>query len=409
MTVLLRPTPAHQTHRILCGTSLRKPASIVSAYLDALAWQVLPPHTTVEYCFVLDTDDPAVITLIELFVNQNGGVVLRPGVGPNDTDDQHPVTHQWSPQGMARVGQNKNLILQHALKQGYDAVWLVDADLICDRTTLLSLWSNKASIACAVYWTHWHKPGPDRPLQAAPQVWLTHPYGLDGRGYEAAEFRKELVERQRIEVWGQGACTLIRRNAIEKGVSFDYVPGVTTEGMMAGEDRHFCLRAESLHLPMIADAWPDIFHVYHPSDVERIPEMLQRLGMPHPERATRGDWVHVILEPLEPVLQGPGQAAMIPPLWYRGVLGSPMLPEVEDALLTMTPGEHRTVGVHYPSHYPLVGYRGQRRLLRVTLVDCKPWGFAPVLEQELMVGRTTPVMADRTTLTPAQQQSMEAA
>jgi hypothetical protein len=100
---------------------------------------------------------------------------------------------------------------------------------------------------------------------------------------------------------------------------------------------------------------------------------------------------------------------MIPPLWWRGFLGSPMLPELEDAFLTMQRGETRTIGVHYPSHYPVAVYRGQRRLLRVTLIDCKPWGYAPVLEQELMVGRTTPVMADRTALTDAQQQAMEAA
>jgi hypothetical protein len=266
LTVLLRPTPQHQTQRILIGTSLRKPAPIVAAYLDSLAWQDLPPQTTVSYGFVLDTEDPQVVAMVELFVAQRGGTILRPGVGPNDTNDQHPVTHQWSPQGMARVGKNKNLLLQYALEQGFDAVWFVDADLICDRTTLVSLWANKASIACAVYWTHWHKTPK---MAAAPQVWLTHPYGLDGRGYEGPEFRKELVDRQRIEVWGQGACTLIRRSAIEKGVSFDFVPGVPTDGMMAGEDRHFCLRAEALHLPMIADPWPDIFHVYHPDDVDR--------------------------------------------------------------------------------------------------------------------------------------------
>jgi hypothetical protein len=407
MTVLLRPTPQHQTFRILVGTSIRKPAHILQAYLHTLAWQILPPNASVSYCFVMDTDEIAACHVMEQFVTEHGGALIRPPVGPNDTNDQHPVTHQWSPSGMARVGQNKNLILKHALEQRYDAVWLVDADLLCDRTTLLSLWSAKAPIACAVYWTRWHQTA--QKMAAAPQVWLTHPYGLEGRGYDQAEFRRELVERQRIEVWGQGACTLIRISAIEKGVNFDYIPGVPTDGMMAGEDRHFCLRAEGLHLPMFADGWPDIFHVYHPSDAERIPEMLERLGKDHPTHASRGDWVNAILEPLEPVFTPPGSAHLIPPLWYRGLLGSPMLPELEDALLTMTVGETRTIGLHYPAHYPLAQFRGQRRLLKVTLVDAKPWGYAPVVEQELMVGRTTKVMADRTTLSVAQQQAMEAA
>jgi hypothetical protein len=42
----------------------------------------------------------------------------------------------------------------------------------------------------------------------------------------------------------------------------------------------------------------------------------------------------------------------------------------------------------------------------VVLVDCKPHGYAPVLEQELLQGSLTGAVADTTTLTQAQQQAI---
>lgn len=409
MTVLLEPLPTHQRQTVVVGTAVRKKPVILQAYLDTLAWQEWPKGVTPTYCFVADTDDLAALSLLREFVARHGGVVIEPGMGPRDTDDTHPVTHQWSPNAMERVGQYKNLIFRHTQEVKASHCWLVDADLLLDRTTFASLWSQRVPIACAVYWTHWYNPGVVKgQIHAAPQVWLNHPYQLEGRGYDYAEFRRALIDRQRIQVWGQGACTLIDRSAIDKGVSFDYVPGVSREGMMAGEDRHFCLRAEALHLPMVADPWPDIFHIYHPQDVDKIPEMLVRLGASHPAKASVGDWVSATLEPLEPLLTPAGAIAM-PPTWFRGRLGSAaMLPELEEYLGTATRGSTSVIGVHFPIHHPVTWLRGQRRLIRVTVLDCKPWGFAPVVEEELLKGVATGVIGDRITLSVAQQAAIHA-
>ena len=409
MSVILQPLPNLATSTVVVGTAVRKNPTILVAYLQTLAWQEWPDRVKPVYCFVADTADPAALSLLRGFVAEHGGVVLEPGAGPSDTDDAHPVTHQWSPAGMARVGQLKNRILRYTQEIGASHCWLVDADLLLDKTTFKSLWTSKAPIACAVYWTHWHNPGVTAgKIHAAPQVWLSHPYNLEGRGYDAAEFRRTLLDRQRIQVWGQGACTLIERAAIDKGVSFDYIPGVPTEGMMAGEDRHFCLRAEGLHLPMVADPWPDIFHVYHPQDQEHIPAMLAQLGQDHPTTAEGGDLVSALLEPLEPVLVTGGAVSM-PPVWFRGRLGgAPMLPELEERLGSMARGSTAVFGVHFPIHHPVTWLRGQRRLLRVTLLDCKPYGFPPVVDRELLVGTATGAMADRVTLTQPQQDALKA-
>jgi hypothetical protein len=202
------------------------------------------------------------------------------------------------------------------------------------------------------------------------------------------ELRRELIDRQAIRVFGQGACTLIRKRALDAGVSFAPVPGNTGAGLMQGEDRHFCIRAEQLHLDMIADGWPDIFHIYHrPEDEALIPEMLGRLQREEwsPVSGTHvspvlGDLVSLELYTLEPV-----QAQMYAPTQHvRGRIGQVVLhPELEQALLSMERGETRIVRVHFGLDYPFAPYRGKAKLIRLTLIDHKPFGFPPVIEDEV--------------------------
>lgn len=408
MSVLL-PLPEQKQFRVLCGTAVRKPLPVLQAYLRSLDRQELPPGTVLTFCFVEDFPDkrdPALAFLKE-WVAQHPGSVLLSG-GPTATDDftdQHGVTHQWAPSAMKRVGRLKNRLLQKAADERYDAVFLADADLILDTTTLASLIAADVPIACGVYWTHWQRsPSPEVTVHAGPQVWLQHPYQLSGRGMDEAEFRRLLIDRQLVQVWGQGACTLIRTDVIRAGVSFSPFPGVAEVGLMAGEDRHFCLHAESRHIPMWADGWVDVFHQYHlPEDIAEGETWEQRLAAPHPERATTGDLFSATLTALEGVPQPDGRWTTVPPQKVRGRLGAvPMLPELEEALHEMRRGESRIVPVHFPVSHPIPQFRGTRRLVRVTLHDVKPYCVAPVIQKELYVGPRSGAYADGVTLTPAQ-------
>lgn len=389
----LAVVPHAKRELLVCGTSVRKPATILQFYLDALAWQDRPPHLDVLYCFVDDGLAPDARQLLEGFVTQYGGVILEPAMQATvkDFDDAHPVTHLWSDSAMRRVGANKDLIIQFALANRADALWFVDADLICDKTTLASLYSVPEPIVCGVYWTRWQRnPEGAHPVHATPQVWLTHPYGLSGHGMEEWEFRKKLIDRQAVQVFGQGACTLIRRDALLKGVCFAPLPDNTHPGFWQGEDRHFCIRAERLHIRMIADGWVDIFHIYHqPEDVQQAPEMALKLGQNHPTTPRSSlDLVSVTLQALEG-LQTPQGAYRFPEQRVRGRLGALKLhPEIEGAILEMKRGESRVVPVHFPLSWPLAPYRGQRRLIRITLHDTKPYGVPPVVDQEILQGGT---------------------
>jgi hypothetical protein len=399
--------PHEAQHLVVVGTSLRKPKPILEAYLTSLAWQVPPRNVQFLYAFIDDGLDAEARALVEQFVAERGGILQPSGAVPTaDFSDHHPVTHQWSDTAMQRVGANKDWLLGFARANRADAIWLCDADLIMDPMTFADLWSIPEQIVCGVYYTRWQKtPSEQNPVHAGPQVWQSHPYTLSGNGMDEWELRRRLVNRQIVHVYGQGACTLIRKDALLRGVSFAPVPGNNGPGLMQGEDRHFCLRAEQLHLKMVASGWADIFHVYHrPEDELRIPEMLQRLmGLQRdatgPVQPQLGDLVSLTLRALEPV---PTQTGMMypPTQQVRGRLGKLALhPELEDAILHMERGESRVVPVHFGLDYPFPPYRGERRLIHATLIDHKPFGYPPVIEDELLQNSVGSAI-DTTTLPP---------
>jgi hypothetical protein len=412
MTVQLGVVPHDQTHLVVIGTTVRKPANIASAWLQSLAWQVIPRQVKPFYLFIDDGSPKETRELLEAFVQQHGGAIADAEPAPAGDFTDQGITHGWTDSAMQRVGRSKDRILAFARENRAEAVWFCDADLICDPMTLTSLWSIPEPVVCAVYWTRWHQPPPEHPpIHAGPQVWLSHPYQLQGLGMEEWEFRSRLMRRQVTEVVGQGACTLIRRSALMKGVSFAPWPGNQMPGIGQGEDRHFCMRAEALHLRMVADPWPDIFHIYHrPDDEALIPEMLTRLSMytPPPDPLTGeaipgnpgiGDLVSLELHAMEPI---PTQHGLTPaPTQYvRGRLGQVGLhPELSEAVTGMQRGEVKIVPVHFGLDYPFPPYRGLRRLIRVTLIDHKPFGLPPVVEDEVLTNRIGATM-DTTTLTP---------
>ena len=386
---MLKPLP-EKPKKVVIGTSVRKPLAVLEAYLKTLAWQVVPPGIETTYVFVPDftPEQSEADQYLRAWVAERHGVVLRAGAGrADDFSDAPGQTHIWTGSAMGRVAENKNRIIRHSRELGADAVWFCDSDLLCDPYTLQSLWSCDVPVACGVYWTRWHKGTPEQKIHAAPQVWLNHPYIIHGRGWEEHEFRKALIDRQLTQVWGQGACSLIRKEVFERGVDFSFLPDLPKDGMWQGEDRHFCVKCERAHIPMYADPWPDIFHVYHqPEDVALIPEMLATLSRTTPPwKPHIGGLVSLTLEAMEPVPQR-DHFAHVPPQKVRGRLGRlDLVPEIEDAVLGMGVGDQRILPVHFDISHPLPFFRGRRRLIRVTLHDAKPYDFAPVVRDELFI------------------------
>lgn len=395
----LRVLPFNKPIRILVGGPVRKRADILAAHLQSLESQELPKRVQVSYCFVEDypTADPAQ-DMLAAFVREHEGPVLLKSSQTNNTDfaDNHPVTHQWTVSAMQRVAQLKNAILKVAVDGQFDYVWLCDSDLICDPTTLASLLSAQKAVVSAVYWTKWNT---DPKLAAAPQVWQRPPYQLGLPHYPEAKFREDLASRKLVKVGGLGACTLIRRDVIEKGVHFGKPPDFPSGGLMDGEDRHFCEWARRLHVDLYADGWPDIFHVYNlntdaGSTMDR---MAHRLSQRHPDFPNQTHQVSLKLHNLEIPHYGA--------FHVRCTLGDGTLsPELEMHVMSMKRGEDKIAKLHFPSTTPMLPgiqpLAGNALTVQIEVVDCKPSGFAPTLEDEFCQ------RMDLTRYTETQQASM---
>lgn len=384
----LAPIPPLKVPKILLGAVIRKPPGIVEPWLRSLTLQITRSPVDLRFYFILDfpANDPnaePVADLLQAFKRDHKHVTIMHSKPPAGDYGEGPATRQWTPQAWHRVGGLKNSILQHALDKAFDWVWLLDADVFCDRYTLQSLLDSsdgvRAPIVAGVYWTHWTKPQTKADVRAGPQVWLRHPYEGSGWGWSREAFRAALIERQRVRVWGLGACTLIANRAIAKGVNFAKEVELSPGPMADGEDRHFCWRADRLHLPLFADAWPDIWHCYHAHQASEISQWMERLEREHPNQASLGDSISAVIRNLEqPDLE---------PQFVRGRLAAlQALPEIREALHELKVGDSKLVRAHFPTHWPLPPMRGQTRLLHVELLDIKPYTEPPTIADELFVG-----------------------
>ena len=376
----LKVLPFAKPVRILVGGPVRKRKEILDAHLASLEALELPDRVKLTFCFVDDypNDDPARESLVE-FVNGRGMVIKSTDTRSDDFSDTHPVTHQWTLTAMDRMGRLKSLIFRECLKGNYDYVWLIDSDLIVDKTTLRSMYALQKPVVSAVYWTRWNN---DPRIHAGPQVWLKPPYQLSLPHYPEHEFRHKLgVARETEKVAGLGACTLIARGVIEKGVNFSKPEGFPDGGLWDGEDRHFCEWARRLHVEMWADGWPDIAHIYHPQQIEQCQGWLMELTTDHPQFCNTGHLVSLRLTNIEDA---------VGPMSVRCRIGDgTLLPEIETHLLQMRRGDSKVVRIHFPSttrpipaRGGVIALAGQNRLIQVELLDCKPFVLPPVLRDE---------------------------
>lgn len=346
--------------RILVGACVRQDPEVLKAHLQTLAWQRLPQGVSVSYAFIDDNLDAASSTLLR---SVEGATIIAPTARPEGASYEVSESgHSWSVPTFYHLATQKQRLLDLTLAEHFDAIFLVDSDLLLAPDTLASLIATEKEVVSGVFWTSWS--GSDAPL---PQVWTTHPYGFDGAGWTTHTFLSALRRRELVRVRGLGAATLIRASAIRRGLSFNLVPGLPEWGMWQGEDRHFCVNAERRHIELYADAWPQIFHIYRPSDRAQIDDVLAHLSeatLSDEKVISEGNFLSVKIEPCEE----PNLALHREHI--RGRLGSlPLLPDIEDAVRGMRIGDSRFVRAYFPAETPIEEYRGKAKLLKVTLVS----------------------------------------
>ncbi|WFR64585.1 hypothetical protein P9222_10920 [Paenibacillus amylolyticus] len=262
--------------RVLIASPVRQTTPVLREFLDSLH---ALERTTVktDYLFVDDNVEEAASNILREFVLQHEGTVIQADEqGSGNPDNKGVYTkdeggHYWQGEQIWRVAGLKNRILQYARDKDYDAVFLIDSDLVLHPRTLEQLVSSGKDIVSNIFWTRWQ---PD--AREMPQVWLQDEYALYRRGgktLDGTEVEDEgtqttaFLNQLRIpgcyEVGGLGACTLIRKNVLAAGVSYDQIPNVS----FWGEDRHFCIRAQALGFCLFVDTHYPAYHIYRLSEL----------------------------------------------------------------------------------------------------------------------------------------------
>lgn len=227
----------------------------------------------IHYLFVDDNENNESSRLLQKFSKDTEKVFIHK---QNETTSYecNDNTHHWNEHLIWKVAGFKNMMIQFALKDEYDYLFLIDSDLILHPATLESLIKAKKDIISEVFWTKWQPHFPE-----LPQVWLFDQYEQYPKKRNESLTSDELTSRHRsfieqikipgvYEVGGLGACTLISKNALQAGVNFEEIKNVS----FWGEDRHFCIRAAALGFKLYVDTNYPAYHIYRESDLNGIPQ-----------------------------------------------------------------------------------------------------------------------------------------
>jgi len=270
--------------RVLLASPVKQQARILSETLDSLD-RLEVTQFDLDIAFIDDHNDH---DLLNRFALGNTNIRVIPGTEEGDylRDES---THYWREDLIWKVARYKDYFIKIALNEGYDFLFLVDSDLYLDPKTLAHLLSLDKDIVSEVYWTQW-KPE----LIPLPQVWMVDQYTLyeSKRGEplneeeinkRTQEFLHRLSQPGTYEVGGLGACTLISRHALERGVSFQEIYNLG----LTGEDRHFCVRAAALGLKLYADTHYPPFHIYRELELAKLQNYKKGLqaSLSYPDKA----------------------------------------------------------------------------------------------------------------------------
>lgn len=352
---------------LVCSVTNTEP-EILQPHLESVKNQELPENVKVDYYYITDPD---ISESSKVLLDSMGFTTAKATPKPEGAEySVSDNTHHWSKPTFYWLGAQKQRLLEKGLN--YEAVFIVDSDLVLDSGTISSLLATDKDVVSAVFWTKWVDGSP-----SLPQVWMENPYEFQGRGVEAHEHLRNAATRQLWQVGGLGACTLIRKDALNKVRYYPPLPNLPEDGMWQGEDRTFAIVAQRNHVELWADAWPNIYHVYRPSYISKISQIVENIENVRKQVPEFGDYVSVRLTPVEEAnLTG----------WthhYRGRIGSgDLLYALEQQILRMNVGDNKFIKVRFPAWWLVPEYRNQIKTVRVELLDAKKPLPHPATEED---------------------------
>lgn len=230
--------------RILLFSSLCKSSNILNLTIDSWMQQQSKGYRF-DILLYDDNTDKKASSFVRNLVLEHDSINILPQLFNSPTSYEN---HFWKEDSFARITAIKNKAIQYTIENGYDGIFLVDADLILHRNTLSHLLSLEKDFVFEIFWTVFHDQ-----LFAKPNCWDVHPWD-----YYSAQTMFNLREKGTFPIGAGGACTLISREALLKGLSFEKIKNLP----YGGEDRHFCTRAEALGLEIFVDTHFPAYHIF---------------------------------------------------------------------------------------------------------------------------------------------------
>jgi hypothetical protein len=241
-----------QKPKILLGSVVQQNPDILEAFLQS-ASHLSQEGYILDYFFIDPWQTDQTKQLLAQFQGKQGRRCLI----ANETNvPTQPGSWIW------KLADFKDRMIAKAREEGYEFLFMVDSDIVVHPKTIEQLIQADKDIISNIFWTDCGN-GP------IPQVWLYHPdlqyepsHLKDQSNAEHERCRQEFFEQLKIpgiyEVGGLGACTLFSKNALHKGISFQKLHNVS----FYGEDRHFCIRAEALGIPLYVDTHLPGCHIF---------------------------------------------------------------------------------------------------------------------------------------------------
>lgn len=230
--------------KILLFSSICKPVNVLKVALPS--WLNQDYTGTIDYLFYDDNDSEESSLYLK---NLSGGSTASIKIAQNWVENKlFYRDHYWSHSSVIRLSQIKNKALQFAVDENYDSIFLVDADLVLNPKTLLHLDGLNKDFVFEIFWTVFIDM-----LFAKPNCWDFH-----GWNYKNADSLLKLKEKGTYKVGAGGACTLLSKHAINKGVNFSVIENAG----FFGEDRQICTRAEVLGIDIFVDTHYPAYHVF---------------------------------------------------------------------------------------------------------------------------------------------------
>ncbi len=261
-------------NKVLIGSPIKQNPQILEYFLASLL-TLDQQMCSIHYFFIDDNTDVRSTQMLNTFASNNKHVTLVQGEKTEDyiCDDE---THYWNDALTLKVANYKNKIIDFAIKCNFDSLFFVDSDLVLHPSLLIHLKSLKKDIVSEVFWCSWQPAAP-----ALPNTWLFNAYDFYPRNIEDEldEFqhvfhRDVFLNQLRVpgtyEVGGLGACTLISKSALQKGVNFKAIKNL----IIQGEDRFFCIRAVVLGIDLFVDTHYPAYHIYRNEDLEGVQDYI---------------------------------------------------------------------------------------------------------------------------------------